>query len=116
MGSAGPGELVAMAAATGEVGRRRSVVGKVLRRRGLWARRLQRGQPEGVGGWAPEEGEAKAAMINAQPSYILLTAGNPGGDEFLVVMDRVTEKLVAYRQNGDKLDLIAGRNFGKLFK
>ena len=60
--------------------------------------------------------EAQAVMINAQTGYTLMTTGTPGGDEFLIIIDKASTKVVMYKLNGNSLDLVAGTDFGKLFR
>jgi len=64
---------------------------------------------------APQR-EAQAVMLNAQPGFDLMTTGTPGGDEVLICIDKSTEKVIMYQLNGNRLDVVAGRPFGTLFK
>jgi hypothetical protein len=63
---------------------------------------------------APQR-SADAVMLNAQAGFALMTAGTPGGDEFLIVVDKTTQKMVIYKLNGNSLDLAAGSGFGRFF-
>jgi hypothetical protein len=47
--------------------------------------------------------QAQAAMINAQPGFILMTTGANGGDEGLVVIDKTQLKMVIYAFKGNDL-------------
>ena len=59
--------------------------------------------------------QAQAVMLNAQAGFSLLTSGNPGGDEYLFVIDKTSKKIVVYSLQGNNLQLMAGANFGNLF-
>jgi len=63
---------------------------------------------------APQR-QAQAVMLNAQTGYSLLTSGTPGGDEFLIVVDKSTQKLVIYSVNGNNINIMARENFGRWF-
>jgi hypothetical protein len=58
------------------------------------------------------ERPAQAAMLNAQPNITLITTGN-GGDEGLVVVDKIQQKMVIYLIKGNELVPIAGTNIGR---
>lgn len=60
--------------------------------------------------------EAQAAMVNDQAGFTLLTSGTPGGDEFLYVIDKNTQKLVMYKFTGRTLELAARTDFARAFK
>jgi len=60
--------------------------------------------------------QTQGAMLNAQSGYSLMTSGTPGGDEFLMVVDKTTQKIVIYSLNGNALNVMAGENFGRWFK
>ena len=58
------------------------------------------------------ERPAQASMLNAQPNVTLMTTGN-GGDEGLVVVDKIQQKMVIYLIKGNELTPIAGTNLGR---
>jgi hypothetical protein len=58
---------------------------------------------------------AEAAMLNSQNTYSLMTAGTPGGDEFLFVVDKAQQKMAIYHV-GNQIELVGGRDFGRLFQ
>jgi hypothetical protein len=59
--------------------------------------------------------EAKGEMLNAQSGYNMMMTGLPGGEEFLVIVDNTTQKMLVYRMQGTTLDLVSGSNFGPWF-
>jgi hypothetical protein len=63
--------------------------------------------------WPATEQKAEAAMLNAQPGYVLVTSGNPGGDESLFVLERSSGKILMYHLNGNRLELVAGKDLSK---
>ena len=56
--------------------------------------------------------DAQAAMLNVQSGFSLMTAGTPGGDEALIVVDKGSQKVIVYHLNGNSLDVLAGGSFG----
>jgi len=54
---------------------------------------------------------AQAAMINAQADYSLITSGVNGGDEALFIVDKASQKMVAYQIRGTELIPLAGTSF-----
>ena len=55
------------------------------------------------------ERPADAAMINAQPTVVLMTTGANGGDEGLIVVDKTQQKMIVYMLNNNALVPIAGK-------
>ena len=64
---------------------------------------------------ATPQRQAQAVMLNAQSDYSLLASGTPGGDEFLIVVDKKSQKLVIYSVNGNNINVMARENFGRWF-
>ncbi|HVS70587.1 MAG TPA: hypothetical protein VHQ47_04960 [Phycisphaerae bacterium] len=59
---------------------------------------------------------ADAQMLNDKQGYtMMMTSNNPGGDEFLVIVDKATQKMLVYRMQGTNLELTTGANFGPWF-
>lgn len=50
--------------------------------------------------------QAQAAMINNQPNFTLLTSG-AGGDESLIVIDKVKGKMIVYSLKANELVPVA---------
>ena len=63
---------------------------------------------------APQR-QAQGVMLNAQTGYSLMTSGTPGGDEFLIVVDKTSQKLVIYSVSGNNISVMARENFGRWF-
>jgi hypothetical protein len=57
--------------------------------------------------------QADAAMLNAQADFSLMTTGAAGGDEFLVVIDKTQQKMIAYRVQANEMVPLTGANFGR---
>jgi hypothetical protein len=45
----------------------------------------------------------------------MMMTGLPGGEEFLLIVDKSTQKMLVYRMQGTSLDLVTGANFGPWF-
>ncbi len=59
---------------------------------------------------------ADAHMINNQPSLTMITTGvSGGGDEMLVILDKNSGKMLAYRVNGAEFELIGSMDMNQLF-
>lgn len=59
---------------------------------------------------------ARADMINAKATYTLMTtSSNPGGEEFLVILDNTKQEMVVYRMQSGGLQVAGGGPFGGLF-
>ena len=59
---------------------------------------------------------ADANMINSQPSLTMITTGvSGGGDEMLIIMDKNSGKMLAYRVNGNEFELIGSQDLNQLF-
>ena len=55
-------------------------------------------------------------MMNAQPSLTMITSGvSGGGDEMLVIMDKNSGKMIAYRVNGADFELIGSLDMNQIF-
>jgi hypothetical protein len=59
---------------------------------------------------------ADAHMMNSQPSLTMITSGvSGGGDEMLVIMDKNSGKMLAYRVNGADFELIGSLDMNQIF-
>jgi hypothetical protein len=56
---------------------------------------------------AGNERPARAAMINNQPAYTIMTSGT-GADETLIIIDKPRGKMIIYGFKGNELVPIAG--------
>ncbi len=57
------------------------------------------------------ERQAQASMMNAQANFSLITAGPPGTDEALIIVDKTSQKLVVFQLvNGNTLTPVSGIN------
>ncbi len=59
---------------------------------------------------------ADAHMMSTQPSLSMITTGvSGGGDEMLVILDKNSGKMLAYRVNGAEFELIGSLDMNQLF-
>ena len=59
---------------------------------------------------------AEAHMMNSQPSLTMITSGvSGGGDEMLIIMDKNSGKMLAYRVNGNEFELIGSQDMNQVF-
>ena len=60
--------------------------------------------------------DASAMMVVNQNNLTMMTAGqSQGGDEFLLILDKSTGRLLAYRMDGNQFQLVGGENMNTLF-
>jgi hypothetical protein len=60
--------------------------------------------------------EAKGEMLNEKTNYtMMMVGGAQGGEEFLMIVDKKTQKMLAYRMQGATIELATGANFGTWF-
>jgi hypothetical protein len=60
--------------------------------------------------------EAQGVMLNAQPGFSLMTTGQPGGEEVLIVVDNSTSRMVMYQLSGTDLRVLASQDFNRMFQ
>ncbi|MGN6370452.1 MAG: hypothetical protein ACTHN5_19530 [Phycisphaerae bacterium] len=60
--------------------------------------------------------DAQAHMITNQTTLSMITTGvSGGGDEMLIIMDKNTGKMLAYRVNGNEFELVGSMDMNQLF-
>jgi hypothetical protein len=60
--------------------------------------------------------DVQAHMITNQPSLTMITSGvSGGGDEMLIIMDKNSGKMLAYRLNGNDFELIGSMDMNQMF-
>jgi hypothetical protein len=60
--------------------------------------------------------DAQAAMITNQPNLTMITCGiSGGGDEMLIIEDKSSGRMIAYRINGSNFELVGTQNLTTLF-
>jgi hypothetical protein len=59
--------------------------------------------------------EAQGVMLNAQAGFSLMTTGQPGGEEVLIVVDNSTSRMVMYQLSGNEMRVLASQDLSKMF-